>query len=75
MLHGPASDDTADRHVVGRVEERHVGSLTVEQTRQIVRISRIATQQAVFAQLPDIPKLRDRRTIEATVVDLVGGIV
>jgi hypothetical protein len=51
-----------------------VSSLTVEQTPQIVRISRIATQQPVFAQLPEISTLRDRRTIEATVVDLVGGV-
>src|SRR5262245_36027345 len=30
MLHGPASHDTADHHVVGWIEERHVSSLTSE---------------------------------------------
>ncbi len=74
MLHGPSSDDTADRDVVRRVEECHMGSLTVEQSGQIIRASRIAAHQAVFAQLPKIPKLRNRLTIEATVVELVCGI-
>jgi hypothetical protein len=74
MLHGPTSDDTADRHVVGRIEDRHVSSLTNEQAAQIIGTSRIATQQPVFAQLPDISTLRDRWTIEATVVNFIGGV-
>jgi hypothetical protein len=51
-----------------------VSSLTVEQSAQIIGTSRVATQQPVFAQLPDISTLRDRRAIEATLVDLVGGV-
>src|SRR5262249_45011756 len=74
MLRGPTSHDTANRHVVGRIEERHVSSLTNEQAAQIIGTSRVATQQPVFAQLPDISTLGDRRAMEAPVVNLVGGV-
>src|SRR5437016_1070649 len=70
----PASDHAADGHVVGRVEERHVGALISEQAAQILTTSRIAAPEAVFTELPQIANLRDRRTGETTVVDLVSGI-
>src|SRR5262245_922653 len=74
MLHGPASDHAVDGHVVGWVEERHMGTLTSEQAAQIITTSRIAAPEAVLAELPQIAKLRDSRTGETTLVDRVSGI-
>ena len=75
MLYGAATDYTSHRHVIGRIEKRHISLSTIEQVPEIAGASRIATQQAVFTELPQIAKLRDRWTIEAVVIYLVSGIV
>ena len=50
-----------DRHVVGRIGEDHLRPLAVHQRRDDVRLERVAADQPVRPELPEIARPAARR--------------
>jgi hypothetical protein len=69
-----ATDDVADADVVGWIQKRHRRAGLPQQTRQVIGIARIAAQQAVMAQLPEITRLAQRGAIGPLRIDEVSRI-
>src|SRR5262245_34207631 len=57
MLDLAATDDVADAHIIGRIQESHRGASVAHQTSQVVRVARIAAQETVTAQFPEVARL------------------
>src|SRR4029077_2775861 len=54
-------DVAVDTHIVWGVREHQIGTLTLEQSRVIVLTARVATEEAMRTQNPNIALSRDRR--------------
>ena len=55
------ADVAVDRHVVGRIGEDEVGPRPVHQRLEVDLAARVAAQQAMAAEPPEIAVARDRR--------------
>ena len=63
VLDPAATDDVTDADIVGRVQEGHRGAGVPHQASEVVGVARIAAQQAVMAQFPEIARLAHRSAV------------
>ena len=62
MLDLATAADATYPHVIRRIKKRHVGTLASHQAVEVAWIARVVAEQAMFAELPQIARLADRRT-------------
>ena len=69
-----AAANVAYAHIIGRIEESHVGALAPHQPVQVACFARIAAQQAMLAELPEVIWPGDPGTGKLRRIKLIGGI-
>jgi hypothetical protein len=67
----PRPTNAADAHVVGRVQERHVGGAVRHQASDVGRRARVAAEQPVRTEQPQVARLADHTVLAPLGVNIV----
>ena len=74
MLGATASDNIADSNIVGWIEERHVGTVAPHESFDVSKIPRIAAQETMVAELPEVVCSADGWTGKLRRIEVVGWV-
>src|SRR5437764_2442139 len=61
VLDPAPTNNVADANIVGRIQEGHGSLGSAHQTSEVVGAAGITAEEAVMAQLPEVPRLGDQR--------------